>query len=484
MASRGLTLGPSVVAAGTALTLVLFFASARQNVDEMRILRDESARIQHTLDVQRDLDSVLIAVSEADAAVRSFLLTDQPESLDGYRTAREALVSRVDLIATLTSDSVGQQERAAKLRTAVTARMESLNAMVEARRAGSLHQAAEEARAVDVNGPDDQIRTLIADMEIAEAQALAERRDEAGRAYQRAVNGRVVAGVISAALLIAIAGIAGFHARTKAKREVELVASERRARESAVREQEARAEAEGANRQKDQFLAVLSHELRTPLNAVLGWTQILQTAGPSESTIVRALASIRRNAETQQRLVEDLLDVSRIISGKLPFEKEPFNLRVAVSAAVESIRPAVGAKGLTLESDLENTRPVMGDPGRIQQVAGNLLSNAVKFTPKGGTVSVHTQARPDAVEISVDDTGVGIAPEDQGRIFEEFGQAKEGKSREGSTGLGLTLAKRFVELHGGAMTLRSTVGQGSTFTFVLPLRRSVGSPGEASSTSA
>ena len=470
MASRGFTLGPSVVAAGTALTLVLFFASARQNVDEMRILRDESARIQHTLDVQRDLDSVLIAVSEADAAVRSFLLTDQPESLDGYRTAREALVSRVDLIATLTSDSVGQQERAAKLRTAVTARMESLNAMVEARRAGSLHQAAEEARAVDVNGPDDQIRTLIADMEIAEAQALAERRDEAGRAYQRAVNGRVVAGVISAALLIAIAGIAGFHARTKAKREVELVASERRARESAVREQEARAEAEGANRQKDQFLAVLSHELRTPLNAVLGWTQILQTAGPSESTIVRALASIRRNAETQQRLVEDLLDVSRIISGKLPFEKEPFNLRVAVSAAVESIRPAVGAKGLTLESDLENTRPVMGDPGRIQQVAGNLLSNAVKFTQSGGHLSVRLLDREDAAFLEVSDDGVGLSPELLPHIFERFRQGDGSMTRaHGGLGLGLAIAKHIVDAHGGSITVESPgLNHGATFRVRLP----------------
>ena len=336
MASRGLTLGPSVIAAGTALTLVLFFASTRQNVAEVQILRDESARIQHTLDVQRDLDSVRISMSEADAAVRSFLLATEPEALGAYRTARDTLTSRLDRIASITSDSPGQQERAAKLRAAVTARMDHLNAMVDARHAGSKGRSTEDSSTVPVNAPSDQFRTLIADMEVAEARALAESRDESGRAYQRAVNGRVRAGVINAALLIAIAGIAGFHARTKAKREADLVVSERKSRESAAREQEARTEAEQANRQKDQFLAVLSHELRTPLNAVLGWTQILQTAGPSESTVVRALASIRRNAETQQRLVEDLLDVSRIISGKLPFDRVPFNLRVAVSAAVES----------------------------------------------------------------------------------------------------------------------------------------------------
>ncbi|MEQ1910786.1 MAG: ATP-binding protein [Vicinamibacterales bacterium] len=470
MASRGLTLGPSVVAAGTAVTLLLLFVSGRQNVSEMQILRDESARIQHTLDVQRDLDAVRISVSEADAAVRSFLLTNDPDALAGYRSARENVTSRLDRIASVTSDGAGQRERAAKLQAAVAARMDRLGVMVEARHAGSLDRAIEEARAVPVTGPGDELRTLIADMEVAEGQPLAERRDEAGRAYQRAVTGRIISTIGSTALLLAIAGIAGFHARTKAKREVELVESERRAREAAVREQEARTEAEGANRQKDQFLAVLSHELRTPLNAVLGWTQILQTAGPSESTIVRALASIRRNAETQQRLVEDLLDVSRIISGKLPFEKEPFNLRVAVSAAVESIRPAVGAKGLTLDSDLENTRPVMGDPGRIQQVAGNLLSNAVKFTQSGGHLSVRLLDREDSAFLEVSDDGVGLSPELLPHIFERFRQGDGSMTRaHGGLGLGLAIAKHIVDAHGGSITVESPgLNHGATFRVRLP----------------
>ena len=470
MASRGLTLGPSVIAAGTALTLVLFFASTRQNVAEVQILRDESARIQHTLDVQRDLDSVRISMSEADAAVRSFLLATEPEALGAYRTARDTLTSRLDRIASITSDSPGQQERAAKLRAAVTARMDHLNAMVDARHAGSKGRSTEDSSTVPVNAPSDQFRTLIADMEVAEARALAESRDESGRAYQRAVNGRVRAGVINAALLIAIAGIAGFHARTKAKREADLVVSERKSRESAAREQEARTEAEQANRQKDQFLAVLSHELRTPLNAVLGWTQILQTAGPSESTVVRALASIRRNAETQQRLVEDLLDVSRIISGKLPFDREPFNLRVAVSAAVESIRPAVDAKGLTLETNLDITRPVMGDPGRIQQVASNLLSNAVKFTQSGGHLSVRLIDRDDAALLEVSDDGVGLSPELLPFIFERFRQGDGTMTRAaGGLGLGLAIAKHIVDVHGGSITVESPgLNHGATFRVRLP----------------
>lgn len=452
------------------MTLALFFMSTRQNLDEMSILHEESAQLQHTLDVQRDLDSVLVSVSEADASVRSFLLTGDAETLSGFRAARSAVATRVDRISALIHDSEAQRQRADRLRTAVKTRLDSLSAIVDARQSGGSGRSPEEDRAAGTNGPNEQIRALIAELEIAEAQALAEGREQSSRAYRKAVNGRVIAGVISAALLVAIAGIAGFHARTKAKREAELVASERRAREAAAREQEARAEAEAANQEKDQFLAVLSHELRTPLNAVLGWTQILQTAGPSESTIVRALASIRRNAETQQRLVEDLLDVSRIITGKLPFEKEPFNLRSAVSAAVESIRPAAGAKGLTLVSELENTRPVMGDPGRIQQVAGNLLSNAVKFTQSGGHLSVRLRDGEDAAYLEVSDDGVGLSPELLPHIFERFRQGDGSMTRaHGGLGLGLAIAKHIVDAHGGAITVESPgLNHGATFRVRLP----------------
>lgn len=466
---KGLPLWPSIVAAGTVLTLVLFFGSARQNVNEMRILRDESGRTQHTLDVQRDLDSLLIGVSDADAAVRAYLLTGAPEVLDTFRAAQLVVRSRVERLAFLATGNPEQLERAAKLRAAVDARLERLANMTDVRHANSIDAATEDARANAVNG-EDPIRSLVTQMEAAEAQVLAERRDQAARAYQRAVNGRVNAGFISAALLIGIAAIAGFHARTKARRETELVQSERRAREAATREQEARAEAERANREKDQFLAVLSHELRTPLNAVLGWAQILQTADPSESTVVRALASIRRNAETQQRLVEDLLDVSRIITGKLPFDREPYDLRIAVTAAVESIRPAVAAKGLTLTTTIHHTKPIIGDAGRMQQVTSNLLSNAVKFTQSGGHLAVRLQDQGDAAVLEVADNGVGLSPELLPHIFERFRQGDGSMTRaHGGLGLGLAIVKHIVDAHGGAISVESPgLNHGATFRVRLP----------------
>jgi len=293
-------------------------------------------------------------------------------------------------------------------------------------------------------------------MEREEAQLLAARRQMANGAYARAVNGRIASGLVSAGLLIGIVVTAGLHARSKAIRERALVASEQRAREATLREQDARSEAERANRAKDQFLAVLSHELRTPLNAVLGWTQILQAAEPTEPTIVRALASIRRNAEAQQRLVEDLLDVSRIISGKLPFEHEAFDLRSSIAAAVESVRPSAETKGIALEAQLDATPQAVGDAGRIQQVAANLLSNAIKFTPRGGRVAVTLHDRGDVAIFEVADDGAGLPPDLQPHIFERFRQGDGSTTRKhGGLGLGLAIAKHIVEAHGGAIAAES-----------------------------
>ena len=244
------------------------------------------------------------------------------------------------------------------------------------------------------------------------------------------------------------------------------------------------ADLEAANRHKSEFLSNMSHELRTPLNAIIGFSEVLlqRLFGDLNEKQADYLQDILESGKHQLALVNDVLDLSKVEAGRMELQLSTFSLQAVIDNGITMLRETAARTGVALEVQCDpRVDSIEADERKVRQVLFNLLSNAVKFTPKGGTVSVRTQARPDAVEISVDDTGVGIAPEDQGQIFEEFGQAKEGKSREGSTGLGLTLAKRFVELHGGAMTVRSTVGQGSTFTFVLPLRRSVGSPGEASS---
>jgi signal transduction histidine kinase len=236
-------------------------------------------------------------------------------------------------------------------------------------------------------------------------------------------------------------------------------------------EQQARMDAEAANRLKDEFLATVSHELRTPLTAVLGWVQMLRSGRLPETSRARALETVERNARAQAKLIDDLLDVSRILSGKLNLELSVVSLAGPVEAALEAVRPAAEAKGVQLEASLDAELHVNGDPTRIQQMAWNLLANAVKFTPAGGRVTVALEDQGDAVELTVKDTGQGIAQAFLPHLFERFRQADARPSREhGGLGLGLSIVKHLVEAHGGTVSAESEgEGAGSTFRLRLPL---------------
>ena len=249
-------------------------------------------------------------------------------------------------------------------------------------------------------------------------------------------------------------------------------AAEHERAELLVRAQLARAEAEQANRLKDDFLSTLSHELRTPLNAILGWTRMLQSGHLAEARRAHALATIERNAHVQARLVDDILDVSRIVSGKLPLEITALDPSAIVAAAVDSVRPVAEARGLQLQVSCgRDLGTVYADPGRLQQVVWNLLSNAVKFTPRGGRVDVRLHRVDELLEIEVSDTGQGIAPEFLPHVFERFRQADAGSARHhGGLGLGLAIVRHLVELHGGSVTVQSDgADRGATFTVRFPL---------------
>ena len=255
---------------------------------------------------------------------------------------------------------------------------------------------------------------------------------------------------------------------SRANAELEREIEERRRVE---RERTAALERErDANRLKDEFLATLSHELRTPLNAVLGWTRVLRAARVEPPTQERALESIERNARAQARLIEDLLEISRIVTGKLRLQVRDTDLAAIVDAAVEIVQPAAMAKRLRLVVDI-GPRPAMtsGDPDRLQQVVWNLLSNAVKFTPDDGTVTVRL-ARSDGYRLTVEDTGTGIEARFLPYVFEAFRQADGSASREhGGLGLGLAIAKQLVEAHGGTIQARSGgKDAGATFEVFLP----------------
>jgi PAS domain S-box-containing protein len=244
-------------------------------------------------------------------------------------------------------------------------------------------------------------------------------------------------------------------------------------REQLAREQVARAAAEAANRSKDEFLAMVSHELRSPLNAILGYTRMLRSGPSDREAINKAAAVVERNAKAQLRIIEDLLDSSRIVTGKLRIEPGPVDLTPALEAALATVRSAAEAKGITLVANFgPSPEQVLGDSTRLQQVVWNLLSNAIKFTPEGGRVELRMEGAADNVRVTVTDTGKGIEPEFLPFVFDRFRQADPSSARHyGGLGLGLSLVKHLVELHGGMITAASEgLGRGATFTVTLPRR--------------
>jgi signal transduction histidine kinase len=259
----------------------------------------------------------------------------------------------------------------------------------------------------------------------------------------------------------------------------ELKMSEAEREKILLREQAARAEAEAANRLKDEFLSTLSHELRTPLTSIIGWTNLMRAGQVRGEVQAQALETIERNAKIQSRLIDDLLDLSRIISGKLLLETREISLDAVVSNSIEVVRPAANAKGIQLTYECEpGGKTISGDSARLQQVAWNLLSNAVKFTPEGGSVRVRLAHEGARVRFSVSDNGRGIPSEFLPHVFDRFRQADSATTRSyGGLGLGLAIVRHLAELHGGEVRAESAgEDQGSTFSVTFPLAQTAAAP--------
>ena len=238
-----------------------------------------------------------------------------------------------------------------------------------------------------------------------------------------------------------------------------------------IREQVARQEAERANQMKDEFLAILSHELRTPLNAILGWSRLLRVKKFDEETIDKALETIERNAKSQAQLIEDILDVSRILRGKLNLNKHPIRLESVIELAIDSLQPLAEEKSIVLElTSSPNVGEVIGDFDRLQQIVWNLLSNAIKFTPEEGKVEVRLESVGDEAQIQIIDNGIGIEPDFLPYVFDRFRQADSSTTRSyGGLGLGLAIVRHLVEQHGGKVDAENNPGEGAKFTVALPL---------------
>jgi signal transduction histidine kinase len=230
---------------------------------------------------------------------------------------------------------------------------------------------------------------------------------------------------------------------------------------------------EAASQHKSEFLANMSHELRTPLNAIIGYSEMLQEEAQDrqQDALIPDLEKINAAAKHQLGLINDILDLSKVEAGKMELELADFHLPTALDNAVTLVRERATRRGIALQATVDTRLgSVRADERKIKQVVLNLLSNAIKFTPEGGRVDVRALPVEGGVEVSVSDTGVGIAPEEQDAVFEEFRQVGTSSGKQEGTGLGLTLCRKFVELHGGRIWVKSQVGAGSTFTFVVPAR--------------
>ena len=232
-----------------------------------------------------------------------------------------------------------------------------------------------------------------------------------------------------------------------------------------------RAEAENANRMKDEFLATLSHELRTPLNSILGWATVLTSGKDVDPSVMEAAKVIQRNANQQAQLINDLLDLNRIIAGKIRLELQAVDVAKVIDTALDALEPQVAQKHIRLTKLIDHkVEPIRGDPARVQQVVTNLLTNAIKYTPRAGKISVALERVNSHIEITVSDTGRGIPPEVLPKLFQRFAQVQSEGHRDGGLGLGLAICRHLVELHGGSIHAKSPgVGMGSTFRVELPV---------------
>jgi signal transduction histidine kinase len=408
------------------------------------------------------LESAVSMIKDAESGQRGFLLTGDEEYLAPYNEAIAGLDGSLTRLRTEWPDT--SAPLIDELIALVRAKRAEMQQTIDLRRDGRLTAAESVVRRGRGQKQMNDVREVAGHLRNQEAQRLAAAGELSAASRRTALATAAFAGVVALAAVLACLWLVRRDLMQNAA-----VAQERA--QLLQREQEARAAAEKANHLKDEFLAKLSHELRNPLHAIVGWLQILQQRPDDAALRERGIDTVERNARALQRMIEDLLDLSRAASGKLEIRHAPTPIGPIVTAVIETMRPSAAVRGVALEEH-RTSQPtqVAGDHDRLAQVVINLVSNAIKFTPSGGRVSVDVSREPAMVVMSVSDTGRGISPDARDQIFEAFRQAgPKVAGPEGGLGLGLTIARQIIELHGGTIDVFSEgIGSGSRFTVRLP----------------
>ena len=454
-----------------ALLLLLVF-DAGMSLHTQVQLRASQARIVEVAGIRIELRALLAAYVDAETGARGFLLTGEESYLQPYDAAL-ATLARSDLrMKSLLEPEKELAELRARIETLGSQRMEALERLIAERRTHGPEASLAALRQSRGKGLMDDIRALAAKLDAELAATMKGLLADAERRLVFTTSVYFSTSVIVAAALI---GIFFLTRRHFAERETLAVAqrvSHARVESLLASERAAHSEATHANKLKDEFLAVVSHELRTPLNAILGWTTLLREGAENAQELKEGLDTIDRNAHAQARLIDDLLDVSRIISGKVRLRISEVDLRALALAVVEGLRPAADARGVKIALlASKEAAEVLGDPDRLEQVLWNLVNNAIKFTPRAGSVEISIERAGSSVALEVRDTGQGIRADFLPRIFDRFAQQDASTTRgQSGLGLGLSITRHLVELHGGTITARSAgEGLGATFHVEIPM---------------
>jgi signal transduction histidine kinase/ActR/RegA family two-component response regulator len=440
---------------------------------ELSALANSSARVQRSYDLLQTLYDLNAALTDTETNQRGFLLTQDPSYLSQYNNALAQIRLAMIELRRLSSGEPETRTAIDSLEALAGGKLADLQESLLHAQAGANHSAM--ANEVEGKGKYlmDAFRRNSAALENIQRHLLDRRRQQEAEArfFSQAV---LVTTVVLSLLLVGTAAMVSRRFDDRRMMLEKEIAERRRAEKNReallVSERAARSDAERATRLKDEFVATLSHELRTPLNAIVGWASILRADRRTE-TIKQGVEVIERNAKLQAQMIEELLDMSRIISGKLLFELEKTDVAELVEGAVAAVRPSAAAKGVLLNLNVARCSSVSADPARLQQIVWNLLTNAIKFTPRAGRVDVALREKQGQVELSVSDTGLGIKPEFLPFVFDRFRQADASTTRRhGGLGLGLSIVKSLVELHGGTVDVESPgEGQGATFIVRLPV---------------
>ena len=465
-----------------------------QNTDS---LQQALERLRHSQQVVATLDDVLARTVASEAEQRGFVVSGNSTYLDRFERTKRLVNEDIARLRGLEANAPVHVEQIGTLESAIAGYWQVAEAKIERRKQGGYEAGIEEASLIDTKAGLDAVRSAVDSMKSTEFTRLQARTVEFERDQARATWALILATIAGVIALLVANYLVMREARQRSNAEIELRESNRtleakveeRTRElkevneslavtAAEREellqseQEARKEAEIANRLRDEFMATVSHELRTPLNSILGWARLLNDGTLNEMQRSKALRTIIRSSETQNILISDLLDVARMISGKIDLESQSVRLADIVGVSVDSLRPAASEKRIALNyiTAGADRHMVDGDVNRLGQVFTNLLTNAVKFTPEGGRVDVRLVPNGRSIEVEVEDTGAGISPDLLPNVFERFRQGATTEGKKSGLGLGLAIVRNLVEMHGGSVRAASEgEDRGSTFTVKLPL---------------